>query len=187
MEIKKAEPIAYTGPTELAGVKPASTVAKTPAPAEEKKGLFARLREKREARKAAKEAEKNSTAKMKKGGIMKYKTGGMVNPNAILQADKKAGSKGVKHSLSAKAILQKIAKGRSGGTSAAPKTALPKAQYGFSTPSKPPSDSPKPTLIQPANNPLANKPKRYLAYKDGIRPTLVTKKSVGSKTRVKKG
>jgi hypothetical protein len=52
-------------PTQLAGVKaPAS------AP-EEKKGLFARLREKREARKAEKEAEKNSTAKMKKGGIIK--------------------------------------------------------------------------------------------------------------------
>ena len=125
---------------------------------------------------------------MKKGGTAKkMKTGGMVNPNAKLQAGKVAGSKGVKSGVNPKAAASKVAKGRSGGTSAAPKTALPKAQYGFSTPSKPPSDSPKPTLIQPANNPLANKPKRYLAYKDGIRPTLVTKKSVGSKTRVKKG
>ena len=64
------------------------------------------------------------------GGKM-MKTGGMVNPNANLQAGKKAGSKGVKHSLSAKAIVQKIAKGKSGGTSAAPKTALPKAKYGM--------------------------------------------------------
>ena len=132
-ELKESRPMR----TELAGVKPASTVAKTPAPAEEKKGLFARMKERREERraerKAEKEAEKNSTAKMKKGGIMKkYKTGGMVNPNANLQAGKKAGSKGVMHSLSAKAIVQKIAKGRSGGTSAAPKTATPKAKYGMS-------------------------------------------------------
>jgi len=120
-------------PSTIETPKSVATTAKTPAPAEEKKGLFARLREKREARKAEKEAEKNSTAKMKKGGIMKkYKTGGMVNPNANLQAGKKAGSKGVKHSLSAKAIVQKIAKGKSGGTSAAPKTATPKAQYGMS-------------------------------------------------------
>lgn len=115
--------------------KSVATTAKTPAPAEEKKGLFARMKERREERraerKAEKEAEKTATAKMKKGGIMKkYKTGGMVNPNANLQAAKKAGSKGVMHSLSAKAIVQKIAKGRSGGTSAAPKTALPKAQMG---------------------------------------------------------
>jgi hypothetical protein len=117
--------------------KSVATTAKTPAPAEEKKGLFARMKERREERraerKAEKEAEKTATAKMKKGGIMKkYKTGGMVNPNANLQAAKKAGSKGVMHSLSAKAIVQKIAKGRSGGTSAAPKTATPKAKYGMS-------------------------------------------------------
>ena len=45
-----------------------------------------------------------------------YKTGGMTNPNAKIQADKTAGSKGVKHSLSVKAVVQKTAKGRSGGT-----------------------------------------------------------------------
>jgi hypothetical protein len=56
----------------------------------------------------------------------KMKTGGMVNPNAKIQAGKKAGSKGVKHSLSVKAVVQKKAKGRSGGTSKAPKTASPK-------------------------------------------------------------
>lgn len=50
------------------------------------------------------------------GGGKKMKTGGMVNPNAKLQAGKKAGSKGVMHSLSAKAVVQKKAKGRSGGT-----------------------------------------------------------------------
>jgi hypothetical protein len=61
----------------------------------------------------------------------KMKTGGMVNPNAKLQASKKAGSKGVMHSLSAKAVVQKKAKGRSGGTSKAPKTATPKAKYGM--------------------------------------------------------
>ena len=44
------------------------------------------------------------------------KTGGMVNSNAKIQATKKAGSKGVKHSLSVEAAVQKIAKGRSGGT-----------------------------------------------------------------------
>lgn len=66
-----------------------------------------------------------------RGIAKKMKTGGMVNPNAKLQASKKAGSKGVMHSLSAKAIVQKIAKGRSGGTSKAPKTATPKAKYGM--------------------------------------------------------
>jgi hypothetical protein len=60
----------------------------------------------------------------------KMKTGGMVNPNAKLQASKKAGSKGVKSGVNPKAAASKVAKGRSGGTSAAPKTALPKAQMG---------------------------------------------------------
>jgi hypothetical protein len=276
-------------PSTIEAPKSVATAPKTPAPAEEKKGLFARMKERREERraerKAEKEAEKNSTAKMKKGGIMKkyktggmvnkmkkyedggqkkkatkkansksyyegnsgkspvytsvsgpnnysktieyahpgdkkgynlivtkggktnkfqineeqalnqrkiakkeagYKTGGMVNANAKLQAGKKAGSKGVMHSLSAKAIVQKIAKGRSGGTSAAPKTALPKAQYGFSTPPQPRRGNTE--LIEPANNPLANKPKKYLAYKDGIKPKTAPKKPVASTTRrVKKG
>ena len=63
------------------------------------------------------------------GGKM-MKTGGMVNPNAKLQASKSAGSKGVKSGVNPKAAASKVAKGRSGGTSAAPKTALPKAQKG---------------------------------------------------------
>jgi hypothetical protein len=66
---------------------------------------------------------------MKKGGTAKkMKTGGMVNPNAKLQAGKVAGSKGVKSGVNPKAAASKVAKGRSGGTSAAPKAALPKAQ-----------------------------------------------------------
>jgi hypothetical protein len=64
------------------------------------------------------------------GGKM-MKTGGMVNPNAKLQAAKSAGSKGVKSGVNPKAAASKVAKGRSGGTSAAPKTAIPKAKYGM--------------------------------------------------------
>jgi hypothetical protein len=60
------------------------------------------------------------------------KTGGMVNPNADLQAAKSAGSKGVKSGVNPKAAASKVARGRSGGTSTAPKKALPKAQYGVS-------------------------------------------------------
>lgn len=68
---------------ELAGVKPATTPAvKTSAPAEEKKGLFARMKERREARKAEREAEKRGSAgnavAMKKGGTVKYKKGGSI-------------------------------------------------------------------------------------------------------------
>jgi hypothetical protein len=79
---------------------------------------------------------KNQVAKLsaedrKKIGV-KYKTGGMVNPNANLQAGKKAGSKGVKSGVNPKAAASKVAKGRSGGTSTAPKTATPKAKYGMS-------------------------------------------------------
>jgi hypothetical protein len=72
-----------------------------------------------------------NTTKGPMDDMSKMKTGGMVNPNAKLQASKKAGSKGVMHSLSAKAVVQKKAKGRSGGTSKAPKTATPKAKYGM--------------------------------------------------------
>jgi hypothetical protein len=64
------------------------------------------------------------------GGKM-MKTGGMVNPNAKIQAAKSAGSKGVKSGVNPKAAASKVAKGRSGGTSAAPKTAMPKAKYGM--------------------------------------------------------
>lgn len=78
---------------------------------------------------------KNQVAKLspedrKKIGA-KYMTGGMVNPNAKMQAQKSAGSKGVKSGVNSKATASKVAKGRSGGTSAAPKTAIPKAKYGM--------------------------------------------------------
>ena len=61
-----------------------------------------------------------------------YKTGGMVNSNTKVQADKTPGSKGVKSGVNPKAAASKVARGRSGGTSAAPKTAVPKAKYGMS-------------------------------------------------------
>lgn len=59
------------------------------------------------------------------------KTGGMVNSNAKVSALKTAGSHGVKSGVNPKAAAQKVAKGRVGGTSAAPKTAVPKAKYGM--------------------------------------------------------
>jgi len=71
------------------------------------------------------------TARAQNGGTT-YKTGGMVNPNAKLQAAKSAGSKGVKSGVNPKAAASKVARGRSGGTSVAPKKALPKAQKGWS-------------------------------------------------------
>jgi hypothetical protein len=71
--------------------------------------------------------------KPKKRGMItkKYKTGGMVNANANLVADKTAGSKGVKSGVNPKASASKVAKGRVGGTSVAPKKATPKAKYGM--------------------------------------------------------
>lgn len=69
--------------------------------------------------------------KMKKAAS-KMKTGGMVNPNAKLQAAKTASTKGVMSGVNPKAAASKVAKGRSGGTSAASKTAVPKAKYGMS-------------------------------------------------------
>jgi hypothetical protein len=72
---------------------------------------------------------------MKKGGTMKtkMKTGGMVNSNSKVSALKVAGSKGVKSGVNPKAAASKVAKGRSGGTSTAPITAVPKAKYGMTT------------------------------------------------------
>lgn len=61
-----------------------------------------------------------------------YKTGGMVNSNAKISADKTPGSKGVKSGTNPKASASKVAKGKVGGTSKAPKTAVPKAKYGMS-------------------------------------------------------
>jgi len=75
----------------------------------------------------------NDTYAYKKGGTMKkMKTGGMVNPNANLKATATAGSRGVKSGVNPKAAASKVARGRSGGISAAPKTAVPKAKYGMS-------------------------------------------------------
>lgn len=68
----------------------------------------------------------------KNGGVAKstYKTGGMVNSNAKVSALKSAGSKGVKSGVNLKAAVSKIAKGRVGGTSTAPKKAVPQAKMG---------------------------------------------------------
>lgn len=76
----------------------------------------------------------DANGKFKKGGVAKkkMKTGGMVNSNAKISATKKAGSKGVMSGTNSKASASKVAKGRSGGTSKAPKTAMPKAKYGMS-------------------------------------------------------
>jgi hypothetical protein len=71
--------------------------------------------------------------RLKKGGAMKrMKTGGMTNPNAKVSALKSAGSKGVKSGVNPNASASKRATGRVGGTSTAPKTAVPKAKYGMS-------------------------------------------------------
>jgi hypothetical protein len=63
---------------------------------------------------------------------VRYKTGGMVNSNAKVSALKSAGSHGVKSGVNPKVTASKVAKGRAGGTSTAPKTAVPKAKYGMS-------------------------------------------------------
>jgi len=70
------------------------------------------------------------TIAKKETGYMK--TGGMVNSNAKVSALKSAGSHGVKSGVNPKAAASKVAKGRVGGTSSAPKTAVPKAKYGMS-------------------------------------------------------
>ena len=58
-------------------------------------------------------------------GKAMMKTGGMTNPNAKVSALKTAGSKGVKSGANSKVTASKVAKGRVGGTSAAPKKAKP--------------------------------------------------------------
>jgi hypothetical protein len=64
--------------------------------------------------------------------LLGYKTGGMVNPNAAVKRQAVAGSKGVRAGVNPKASASSVARGRVGGTSAAPKTATPKAKYGMS-------------------------------------------------------
>lgn len=67
---------------------------------------------------------KNSN--FKKGGAMKkMKTGGMVNANASVKKQIVAGSKGVKSGVNPRAAASKVAKGRVGGTSKAPRAAAP--------------------------------------------------------------
>jgi hypothetical protein len=62
------------------------------------------------------------------------KTGGMVNSNAKIAADKTPGSKGVKSGVNPKAAASKVARGKVGGTSASPKTAVPKMAMGGTRP-----------------------------------------------------
>jgi hypothetical protein len=83
---------------------------------------------------AAKTAERKTVANMQaKGGYKgKMKTGGMVNSNAKVSALKSAGSKGVKSGVNPRAAASKVARGKVGGISSAPKTAVPKAKYGMS-------------------------------------------------------
>lgn len=71
-------------PKELAGVKPAAS-----APVEEKKGIFARMKERREARKAEKErGSAGEDLAMKKGGMVKYQKGGRIQQNPITEANR---------------------------------------------------------------------------------------------------
>jgi hypothetical protein len=60
----------------------------------------------------------------------KYKTGGMVNPNSSVKKQVVPGSRGVKSGMNSKVTASKVAKGRVGGTSTAPKKAIPKAKIG---------------------------------------------------------
>jgi hypothetical protein len=66
------------------------------------------------------------------GATKKMKTGGMVNSNSKVSAIKSAGSKGVRTGANTRVTASKIARGRVGGTSTAPRTAAPKAKMGMS-------------------------------------------------------
>ena len=84
------------------------------------------------AKKKEAKAEVAKTIKDMKGATSKkkMKTGGMVNANAAIKKQTVPGSKGVMSGENPKATASKVAKGRSGGTSTVPKTAIPKAQMG---------------------------------------------------------
>ena len=84
----------------------------------------------RQGRKDLKETGRVSSNEMKSSRQI-MKTGGMVNSNAKVSALKSAGSHGVKSGVNPKAAASKVARGRVGGTSSAPKTAVPKAKYGM--------------------------------------------------------
>ena len=76
---------------------------------------------------------KGSTYQAVKDIAKKYlKTGGMVNSNSKVSAIKSAGSKGVMSGTNTRVSASKIARGRVGGTSTAPRTASPKAKMGMS-------------------------------------------------------
>jgi hypothetical protein len=64
--------------------------------------------------------------------LTKASKGVIVKANGNQPVQKTPGSKGVKSGVNPKAAASKVAKGRVGGTSTAPKTALPKAKYGMS-------------------------------------------------------
>jgi hypothetical protein len=84
----------------------------------------------RQGRKDLKETGRVSSNEMKSSRQI-MKTGGMVNSNAKVSALKSAGSHGVKSGVNPKAAASKVARGRVGGASSAPKTAVPKAKYGM--------------------------------------------------------
>jgi hypothetical protein len=67
-----------------------------------------------------------------KAKLNKASKGVIVGANGNQPVQKTPGSKGVKSGVNTKASASKVAKGRSGGTSTAPKTAMPKAKYGMS-------------------------------------------------------
>jgi hypothetical protein len=64
-------------------------------------------------------------AKKIKAKASTMKTGGMVNTNTKASVLKKAGTNGVKSGINPKAKASKVAKGRVGGISTAPKKATP--------------------------------------------------------------
>jgi hypothetical protein len=72
---------------------------------------------------------KGGTVKRK---LMKASKGVIVKMNGNQPVQKNAGSKGVKSGINTAAKASKATNGRSGGTSKAPKTAIPKAKYGMS-------------------------------------------------------
>ena len=105
------------------GGKASQIIAGISAAAVGAAGIGKNISNRRKAKKAAEEK-----AKMEAAG--KMKTGGMVNSNTKVTALKVAGSKGVKSGVNSKVSASKVAKGRTGGTSSAPKTATPKAKMG---------------------------------------------------------
>jgi hypothetical protein len=72
-------------------------------------------------------AKVNRASEIKKERASKtYKTGGMVNANSSVKKQTVPGSKGVKAGINPSAKASKVARGRVGGTSKAPKNATPK-------------------------------------------------------------